>query len=77
MAGEVESGAAFSPTKMAGEVESDLYEIMMVIQFGIHSKPTWLALEEDHAALSCRVEQLIALLRPVKPWHRPLGGCAA
>ena len=30
-------------------------------------KLTWLALGEDHAALSRRAEQLIALPRPVKP----------
>jgi hypothetical protein len=40
-------------------------------------KLTWLALGEDHAALSRRVEQLIALLRSVKPWRRPLGVLAA
>ena len=34
---------------------------------GEESKLTWLALGEDQAALSRRVEQLIALPRPVKP----------
>jgi hypothetical protein len=33
----------------------------------LEDKLTWLALGEDHAALSRRVEQLIALPRPVKP----------
>lgn len=33
----------------------------------MEDKLTWLALGEDQAALSRRVEQLTALLRPVKP----------
>ena len=40
-------------------------------------KLTWLALGEDHAALSRRVEQLTALLRFVKPWRCPMGTLAA
>ena len=32
----------------------------------MHNKLTWLALAEDHAALSRSLEQLMALPRPVK-----------
>ena len=51
-----------------------LQEASKIISF---IKLTWLALGEDHAALSRRVEQLTALLRSVKPWRRPLGVLAA
>ena len=42
-----------------------------------HSKLTWLALRDDHADLCRRVEQLTALLRPVKPWNPVLPDFAA
>ncbi len=43
------------------------------MQFASPDKLTWLALGEDHEALSRRVEHLTALPRLVKPWEAPLG----